>query len=329
MKTGSHSLSKGDGWTRSPWRADGLLLLTAAIWGFAFVAQRAGMAHVGPFTFNAVRFALGALVLIPLLACRRGRSGAGAGKEAVGSCLGLAGAGGLAGTVLFVAAALQQVGMTATTAGKGGFITGLYVVIVPLWGLFAGHQVRWGTWLGATLAAMGLYLLSVTGRFTMEKGDFLVLLSAFFWAAHIMVLGRYAPRFDPLRLSVIQFSVCAAFSGVTALLFETVNASGLAGAAVPILYAGIGSIGIAYTLQVVAQRWAHPAHASILLCMESPFSALGGWWILGEVLTPRALAGGALMLVGMLAAQWGPRASQPGSGASDPAENGGPGGLAR
>ncbi len=286
-------------------RTDALLLLTAAIWGFAFVAQRLGNQHVGPFTYNGVRFALGALSLLPLIALQgRGRRGQpAAAAAAVPAPIGLLAAGLLAGPVLFLAANLQQLGMVTTGAGKAGFITGLYVVLVPVSGLLWGQRSGRAHWVGVAFALAGLYLLSVTGRFTIARGDLLVLLSAVCWTAHVQILGWLSPRVDPIRLSALQFAVCAALSLAVALASEPIRLAGLGQALLPILYGGIGSVGVAYTLQVVAQRSAHPAHAAILLSMESVFAVLGGALILAERLSPRGLLGCALMLAGMLLSQ--------------------------
>lgn len=283
-------------------RADFLLLTTAAIWGFAFVAQRVGMDHVGPFTFNGVRFALGSLSLLPLVwlearaETRRQTPLPIAGGAALRGAL-------LAGIALFAGASLQQVGLVYTTAGKAGFITGLYVVIVPVLGLFYRQRPDAGTWFGAVLAAAGLYLLSVTEQFTIAFGDLLELVGAFFWAGHVLLLGWLSPRTRAMRLACLQYACCALFSLATAVVFEPMALAGIWAAAVPILYGGLASVGIAYTLQVVAQKDAPPAHAAILLSLEAVFAALGGWLMLGEVLSPRGMLGCALMLGGMLATQ--------------------------
>jgi len=284
------------------WQADGLLLLTASIWGFAFVAQRVGMESVGPYTYNGVRFALGSVSLLPLIAYGRRCGGP---KPAVSWLRG----GLLAGAVLFVGASLQQVGLMTTTAGKAGFITGLYVVIVPLLGLFWRQRPAAGTWLGAFLAVIGLYLLSVTGDFTVATGDVLELAGAFFWAGHVLLIGWFSPRTDVLKLASVQCAVCSLFSLATAFAIETVTLQGIVAAALPILYGGLFSVGIAYTLQVVAQRHAPPAHTAILLSLEGTFAALGGWLILGESLSLRGLLGAALMLAGMLCSQLAPRSA--------------------
>lgn len=283
--------------------ADWLLLLTAVIWGSAFVAQRVGMDHVGPFTFNGVRFTLGALVLLPLVARQKPLAPPESGQEQAAPKGMLLWGGALAGVVLFTAAALQQVGLVYTTAGKAGFITGLYVIIVPLLGLIWGFRPGWGGWAGACMAVVGLYLLSVTEDFALAPGDFLELIGAFFWAVHVLILGWLSPKVRRLRLACIQFSVCAFLSLVTAGLLEPITAQGLRLAAIPILYGGLLSVGVAYTLQVVAQRHAPPVHAAVILSLEAVFAAVAGWILLGEVLDLRAVVGCGLMLAGMLTAQ--------------------------
>jgi drug/metabolite transporter (DMT)-like permease len=284
---------------RSTLTADFLLLLTAAIWGFAFVAQRMGMDYVGPFTYNGVRFALGSLSLVPLL--RRG-------PEPVlgqGSPRLLWLGGGLLGLVLFAAASLQQVALVYTTAGKAGFITGLYVVIVPFLGLLWGQRTAAGTWAGAVAAAAGLYLLSVTASWEMEYGDVLVLVSAVFWSFQVLLIAWLSPRVRTVSLASYQFAICALLSLLTAFWVEEVRLAAILSAAGPILYGGLLSVGVAYTLQVVAQRHAPPAHASILMSLEAVFAAFGGWLFLEEALTPRGWAGCGLMLAGMLLSQLG------------------------
>jgi drug/metabolite transporter (DMT)-like permease len=294
-------------------KSDSLLLLTAAIWGFAFVAQRAGMEFIEPFTYNGVRFALGSVSLLPLILVlrrrSRHRSPADVPAGSSGSVTDQGRAGGvwlyglLCGAVLFAAASLQQVGIVYTTAGKAGFITGLYVVLVPLSGLLWRQKAGWSRWTGAGLALAGLYLLSVTRGFTIARGDFLVLLSALFWTAHVQLIGWFSPRTDSLLLACIQFAVCSLFSLVVAVVGETVALEGILRAAVPILYGGLCSVGIAYTLQVIVQKTAHPAHAAIILSLEGAFAVLGGWLILGEVLSVRGLIGCLLMLTGGIVSQ--------------------------
>jgi drug/metabolite transporter (DMT)-like permease len=286
---------------------DALLLITAAIWGLAFVAQRVGMRTLGPFAFNGIRFALGSISLLPLLYARSRRPQARRAQAAHrGRRLGALRAfllTALTGTVLFVAASLQQVGIVYTTAGKSGFITGLYVVLVPLTGLFWGQRAGRGRWLGAVLAILGLYFLTITEQFTISRGDALVLAGAFFWTAHVHLIGWLSPRTDAIRLACIQFAVCSLLSLTAAAVLETVSLTAILATAVPILYGGLFSVGIAYTLQVVAQQEAHPAHAAIILSLEGLFAVLGGWLLIGETLSPRGMLGCALMLAGMISAQ--------------------------
>nr|WP_321465246.1 DMT family transporter [uncultured Desulfobulbus sp.] len=282
-------------------QADLLLLLVALIWGFGFVAQRAGMDHVGPFTFNGIRFILGGLCLLPLA---WGRS-SGPSLSAVPQ-IGLGKAGFMAGTLLFAAATLQQVGLQYTTAGKAGFITGLYVVLVPMLGLFFRQRTNSGTWVGAVAAAIGLYLLSVNEDFRIEFGDLLELIGALFWAGHVLILSYLSPRTNPVRLAMVQFYVCGLLSLLAGVYLEQISLQGILDAALPIFYGGVCSVGAGYTLQVVVQRRAHPSHAAILLSLESPFAALGGWLLLGEMLSGRALLGCSLMLAGMLVSQLWP-----------------------
>ncbi len=282
------------------YRADSFLVIAALIWGSAFVAQRIGMNYIGPLTFNGVRFALGAIVLLPL-ACQanikpRTRNNL---PQPMTTTQVLWG-GGLAGLVLFVAATLQQVGLVYTTAGKAGFITGLYVIIVPLMGLFLGHRTGWGGWLGACLATVGLYLLSVTEDFTLAPGDLWELFGAFFWAAHVLILSWLSPRMDQIKLACTQYVVCAFFSLFLAVFSETITFDGLQQASVPMLYGGILSVGLAYTLQVVAQRDAPPIHASVILSMEAVFAALAGWLVLDEIMSIRNLIGCMLIFTGIL-----------------------------
>ena len=279
-------------------RSNFLLLLTATIWGFAFVAQRMGMEHVGPFTFNGVRFALGGLSLLPLLYINRKRVSVRQ-TEAISLLWG----GALAGVALFLGASLQQIGLVYTTAGKAGFITGLYVVLVPLLGLFWKQKTTTETWLGACLAAIGMYLLSITGQFTIAFGDLLELIGAFFWAGHVLLIGWLTRRMDALRIAFVQFMTCSILSLLAALLTESIKLAGVTAAALPIAYGGLLSVGVAYTLQVVAQRHAHAAHAAIILSLEAVFAAIGGWLLLQETLSLRGIFGCGLMLAGMLLSQ--------------------------
>ena len=284
---------------KAGYKADAILLLAAAIWGSGFVAQRLGMEHVGPMTFNAVRFAIGTLILLPFIHFRSSCSG-----SPVSASLRLyAFGGGVAGFVLFIAASLQQMGLEFTTAGKGGFITGLYVILVPIIGLFRGRRAGSATWVGAVFAVAGMYFLSVTDEFSMNRGDWLVLASAVFWALHVLTIGVFAPKTSPLRLAAVQFAVVCILSTVAALVTETITMQSLLAAKWAIIYGGVFSIGIAFTLQVVAQQHAPPAHAVIILSLEAVFAALCGWLVMQETFTGRQLVGCAFMLGGMLIAQ--------------------------
>lgn len=276
-----------------------LLLLAAAIWGLAFVAQRVGMDHIGPFAFNGIRFVLGSLSLLPLI-YHFGRK---AQPPRAGEPANAVKAGILAGVVLFAGASLQQIGLIYTTAGKAAFITCLYIVFVPLLGICLQHCISRATWLGSLLALSGLYLLCVKEDFSIAYGDFLELAGALFWSVHILLIDHFANRVDVLKLSLYQFITCALLSLGTAFYFETITSEGVAGALIPLLYGGIFSVGIAYTLQVVGQKYSPPAHAAIILSMETVFAALGGFLLLDERLGVRELAGCALMLAGMLSTQ--------------------------
>ncbi len=259
------------------------------------------MEHVGPFIFNGVRFALGGISLLPLILVNRGRR-SGSDLPSAGRKIFALG-GGLAGSALFIAVSFQQIGIIYTTAGKAGFITGLYVIIVPILGLLGRQRTNIGTWMGAVIAAAGLYFLSVTEDFTVSPGDLLVLVSAFFWAIHVHIIGWFSARTDPIKLAFFQFLVCSTLSLAAAVSTETISVQALSRAIIPILYGGLVSVGIAYTLQVVGQRHAHPAHAAIILSLETVFAVIGGWLILGENLSPRGGVGCALMLAGMLLSQ--------------------------
>ncbi|MCL1042411.1 MULTISPECIES: DMT family transporter [Shewanella] len=279
-----------------------MLLMAAAIWGFGFVAQRLGMESLEPFAFNGLRFVIGALSLLPLIWIlkRRGRLKGVADKDFLRQVLiGSLGCGG----ILFIAASFQQVGLLHTTAANAGFITGLYIVLVPVLGLFLKHSTGSNTWLGCAVAAVGLYFLSVGENFTIAYGDGLQLVGALFWAMHILAVDHFARRVAPVVLACGQFLVCALASFVVSLAMETTSMAGIQAAWGALAYAGLVSVGVAYTLQVLAQKHAHPAHAAIILSLETVFAAIGGVLFLGESLSGRALFGCGLMLLGMLISQ--------------------------
>ncbi|WPC04013.1 DMT family transporter [Pseudomonas benzenivorans] len=289
-------------------RADLLMLLTAMIWGSAFVAQRLGMDAVGPFLYSGLRFALAALVLLPLLPVLQ-RLSRSAPLPPVNRQLLLGG--GLMGLALALGINLQQVGLLFTSVTNSGFITGLYVIIVPLLGLLIGHKTGLGIWLGACLAVVGMFLLSVGEGFQVASGDWLQLAGACVWGVHVLLVGFFAGRHDPLRLAVVQFVTCALISLLLAVLFEEIHLDGIIAAGPAILYGGLFGVAIGFTLQVVAQKHAIASHAAIILSLEAVFAAIAGALMLGESLELRGYFGCALMFGGMLLAQLWPRKSPP------------------
>ena len=282
------------------YRADALMLLTAMIWGSTFVAQRLGMDHIGPFLYTGLRFLVGALAVLPLVwLLRKPRKAGAPGRISKPMLLGSLALGG----VLTLGINLQQIGLMFTTVTNSGFITGLYVILVPVFGLFIGMRTHKGTWAGALLALIGMVLLSVGPGFTVASGDWLQLVGAACWAVHVLLVGALASRYDPILVSFIQFIVCALISLTLALIFEPILWPMIQQALPAILYGGLLAVGVAFTLQVVAQKDAITSHAAIILSLEAVFAALAGWLILGETLSPRGLTGCALMLGGMLMAQ--------------------------
>jgi drug/metabolite transporter (DMT)-like permease len=278
-----------------------LLIITAAIWGFAFVAQKSGMQYIGPFTFNGIRFALGSLSLLPVIVFfnkkSQGKSNCEAGIKATVK------AGIIAGIVLFIASTLQQVGIIYTTAGKAGFITSLYIVLVPILGIFLKQKTYSTTWIGAFIAIVGLYFLSIKGSLHIEFGDSLEIIGSLFWATHILLIDKFVKDVNPIKLSCIQFTTCSILSLLTAIILEDINLNGILQTAIPILYSGIMSSGVAFTLQAIGQKNAKPAPAAIAMSMESVFAAIGGIIILSETMPLKGYLGCALMLIGMLVAQ--------------------------
>ena len=282
-----------------------LLLLTATIWGVAFVAQSVGMDYIGPFTFNVVRNVIGGLVLIPCIAVfhRTGAKEEDAGKTP-GSRKNLLLGGICCGVMLFVAGNLQQIGIQYTTVGKAGFITAMYIVLVPILSIFLGKKAGIKIWAAVALAVAGLYILCMTdGSFSLQKGDLFVLLSAFAFSAHILVIDYFAPLADGVKMSCIQFFVCALLSAVCMWLFEKPDMGAVLHAWIPVLYAGVFSCGVAYTLQIVGQRGMNPTVASLILSLESVISLIAGWVILGQALSVRELSGCVLMFAAIILAQ--------------------------
>ena len=325
---------------KTEWKSPALLFLTAVVWGVAFVAQSVGMDYVGPFTFNCIRCLIGAVVLVPCIcfldgwkqrsdgaSCGResagapdgascGRESAGApdgascGRESTGAPSGASDgshallAGGICcGLALFVASNLQQIGIQYTTVGKAGFITALYIVMVPVFGIFLKKRAGIRVWVSVALAVAGLYLLCITDRLAFGKGDILVLLCAVVFAVHILVVDHFSAKTDGVRMSCIQFLVCGLLSGVCMLLTEHPEMRLILQAWQPILYAGVFSCGVGYTLQIIGQKGTDPTVASLILSLESVVSVLAGWLLLGQRLSVRELGGCALMFAAILLAQ--------------------------
>lgn len=292
-----------------------ILVLTAAIWGFAFVAQRRGLESLDPFTFNALRFALGALcvgafraflgrkkqVALGLLDTPAGGSSLGATRWSEPLILGL---------LLFCAASLQQVGMLWTGAGSAGFITGLYVVFVPLLGLFRGRRLSRLMFLALLLSVAGLWLINRNARLDASRGNLLVLAGAIFWALHIQWIDRCSKLHPILDLALIQYSVTALLSAVIGVGYQLLGTGwdawrtglwqNIVSAGIPILYAGLLSVGLAFTLQILAQKKVEPVRAGVILCLEGVFAMLGGYLILAEKVSLLALLGAAMLLLAML-----------------------------
>lgn len=278
-----------------------LLVLTALIWGCAFVAQSVGMDYVGPFTFNTARFLIGAIVLLPVIwfMDRQRKTGAekGAGQKTLiigGICCGIA---------LAVASTLQQWGILFTTVGKAGFITAMYIVIVPMLGIFIGKKVRPLIIGCVAIAVVGFYFLCMTESLRLGLGDFLVLLCAIAFSIHILVIDHFSPKVDGVKMSAIQFLTAAIISAVPTLLWEQPVFTEILQAWQPVLYAGIMSCGVAYTLQIIAQKNADPTVASLLLSLESVFSVLAGWVLLGQGLSLKELFGCVLIFCAIILAQ--------------------------
>jgi len=280
-------------------RATICLFLTSLIWGVSFVAQVVGMDYMRPFTFNGITFIIGAVSLIPvILVFDRKRPDSEERKKLL--IYGI-----VCGLILFSAVNLQQFGVEQTgSAGKSGFITGLYIIIVPIAGVVMKRPAGLLTWVAAVFAVFGMYFLCVQNGFdNLEPGDGLLLAGAFFWAGHIIAIDKCAPRVRSLWLSMTQFIVCGGLCMVFALSTEQVVPASLILAATPLLYRGIGSIGVAYTLQIIGQKDVLPAKASVIFSLESVFAAIGGAVIIHETMTGRALFGCALIFCGIILSQ--------------------------
>lgn len=280
---------------------NGMLLTASMIWGAAFVAQTVGLDYVGPFTFQATRCLLAFLVLLPVIAIMD-RKGMGKKPSTKSEQRDLWLYGCICGTILFIACGLQQIGLQYTEAGKAGFLTSLYIIIVPLVGLFFRQKVSPFVWMAAMLALIGLYLLC-SGDMAMGTGEISVLLCSAAFAAHILVVDHISPRVDGVRLSCIQFLVCTIISATTMLFTEEPSLAAMGQCWLPISYAGILSAGMGYTLQILGQARTAPTIASLLMSLESVFSMLFGWLILGQVLSPKEMLGCGLVFSGVILAQ--------------------------
>ncbi len=278
--------------------ANSLLLITAVIWGLGFVAQVLGMNYLSPFAFIGARFLLGAASLMPLVVFfyyRNWLLQSSLRTVLIGSLV--------LGVILFAAGSLQQVGIVYSNASNAGFITGLYMVLVPLIGLAFRHRPGLNAWLGTVLALVGLFLLSVKADFSMGYGDTLLLIGAVGWALHILAIDHFASRAAPLLLALGQFIVCGVLAVGVSVVWETTTWDQMRAATNVLIYAGVITVGVAYTLQVIAQERADPTHAAIILSLEAVFGAIGGYLFLQEQLTSRELWGCTLMLAGMLVSQ--------------------------
>lgn len=282
-----------------------LLLIASLIWGTAFVAQSVGMAYIGPFTFMALRSFIGSLSLLPviLLQNRRKRQPSPPEKTSPSRGGNLLRGGLLCGLLLTLAANLQQVGILYTTVGKAGFLTALYILLVSVAGMLMGRRPRPALWLAIALAAIGLYLLSIRGDFSIGGADLLLILSAAVFTAHILAVDHFSPMVSGVALSCLQFLVAGILSCALMLMFEKPRLSDILRAWLPLMYAGVLSSGVAYTLQIIGQRLTSPTVASLMMSMESVFALLGGMLILGQIPTPREALGCALMFIAIIFAQ--------------------------
>lgn len=284
-----------------------MLLLTAFIWGTAFVAQSVGMDYLEPFTFNGVRSLIGGVALLPciwFLRMMNGKNGDDPeADDGRGSRRDLTVGGIACGLLLFAASSLQQIGIQYTTAGKAGFITAFYIVLVPVFGIFLRKRIGWKVWLAVVIAVAGLYLLCIKEGFTIGKGDVLIFLCALVFTMHILTIDHFSPKVDGVRMSCIQFFVCGIVSLPFMFLLEKPEIGALLAGWKPLLYAGVLSCGVAYTLQIIGQKNVNPAVASLLLSLESCFSVLAGWAVLGESLSVRESIGCVLMFAAIILAQ--------------------------
>ena len=280
------------------WKGRLILLVTAMIWGCSFVAQSAGMDFIGPWTFMCIRSFLGAgflFLMMPLIDRIRGIDYHTEHPETVVK------AGMIAGIFLCAASIFQQIGIQYTTAGKAGFLTAMYVVLVPVFSLFLGRKLSLRLLISIVLAATGLYLISISGSFSLATGDLYEIICAFLFAFHILVIDHFGKGVDSVRMSAIQF-LTAGIICLIPMFLEKPQIAEILSAAVPVLYAGICSSGIAYTLQMIGQKYVNPSEAGILMSLESVFALLAGMLIREEMLSMRELAGCLIMFIAVLLA---------------------------
>lgn len=281
-----------------------ILLLTATIWGVAFVAQSVGIEYIGPFTFNAIRCVLGGLVLIPVILVLKKKKETGAENQEKEDKKTLWTGGIACGVILCIASNLQQFGIMEASVGKSGFFTALYIVMIPVIGIFIGKRPGIKLWFCVALAVVGMYLLCMKdGSFTIERADIMLLLCALAFSFHILVVDYFSPKVDGVKMSCIQFFVCGVLSAVGMLFTEAPDISNIQAAWLPLLYAGLLSCGVGYTLQIVGQKGINPVIASLIMSLESVISALAGWVILGQVLSPKEILGCVLMFVAIIITQ--------------------------
>lgn len=281
-----------------------ILLLTATIWGVAFVAQSVGMEYIGPFTFNAIRCVLGGLVLIPVILVLKKKKETGAENQEKEDKKTLWTGGIACGVILCIASNLQQFGIMEASVGKSGFFTALYIVMIPVIGIFIGKRPGIKLWFCVALAVVGMYLLCMKdGSFTIERADIMLLLCALAFSFHILVVDYFSPKVGGVKMSCIQFFVCGVLSAVGMLFTETPDISNIQAAWLPLLYAGLLSCGVGYTLQIVGQKGINPVIASLIMSLESVISALAGWVILGQILSPKEILGCVLMFVAIIITQ--------------------------
>ncbi|MGM9933528.1 DMT family transporter [uncultured Clostridium sp.] len=280
-----------------------ILIITALIWGTAFVAQSVGMDYVGPFTFITARYIVGGLFLIPCIYLLDKMNKKTVKESSHNDKKTLFVAGILCGIALFTASCFQQIGIQYTTVGKSGFITSLYIVIVPMLGILFKKKVPAKVWISVVISLIGLYLLCMNEVFSISRGDFFILICAFCFSIHILIIDKYSSLVDGVRMSCIQFFVAGLLGVIPMLIFENPQIKDILNACSPILYAGIMSSGVAYTLQIIGQRYTSPVLATLIMSLESVFAALSGWIILGEILSLKEFAGCCLVFAAIILAQ--------------------------